>query len=118
MLAERVRKAATARGQQPGDFVRWLLEASLEPAVTWSGRSPKQILTEFFAANPRREPADLIAVAREQGTDPLTLRSLVADGPAEGDDFDVDGFLEARDSWQWEGRLPGEGLVGPHDASK
>lgn len=60
-------------------------------------RSPEAIINDLFARVPHRTPADLAALAREQGKAPAArFEDLLGEGPAEGDDFDVDAFLAAR----------------------
>ena len=71
------------------------------PAEDTEPRTPEQIVGEFFARVPRRSPADLIALARAQGVQPVSqFEDLL--GPANVDEFDVDAFLAAREQWRSE----------------
>jgi hypothetical protein len=82
-------------------------------------RRPEEIISDLFARVTRRSPADLAALAREQGKVPAArLEDLLGEGPAEGDEFDVDAFLAAREQWQSEEGSFCAHLTEPDDASQ
>jgi hypothetical protein len=47
-----------------------------------------------------------------------SVAELVSDGATELDEFDVEAFLQARRSWQYQGRTLCAGLVEPEDAHR
>jgi hypothetical protein len=82
-------------------------------------RTPEQMMADLFARISERTPADFAAVARAQGIAPVTrLEDLMGEGPADGDEFDVDAFLAARKEWQAEARPFGADLAEPDHSSQ
>jgi hypothetical protein len=64
-------------------------------------RSAEQISLDLVARIQRRPLADLLALAHQQGVQPATrFEEVVGEGPAAGDEFDIDAFLAARKEWQ------------------
>jgi hypothetical protein len=90
---------AARRGQSVNDYARVLLEEVITAAM----RRPEQTLPGGVQP---RSPAELLALAREQGIKPVErFEDLLGDwSDLEGEEeFDVDAFLEARRQWQQEG---------------
>src|SRR5262249_27134653 len=77
-------------------------------------RTPEEMMADLFARVRQRTPADFAAVACAQGIAPVVhLEDLMGEGPADGDEFDVDAFLAARKEWQIEARPFGADLAEP-----
>jgi hypothetical protein len=118
-LERRLADEAARLGQPAELFARAILEERLTPPGGTNrrdGRTPEQILGDYFARCPRASPEDLAVLAREQGIEPVSDFALLrGDRPSGEDEFDVDAFLAARKQWQWEGRPPGVGLADPED---
>jgi hypothetical protein len=90
---------AARRGQSVGDYARALLQEIVTAAMDRSERT-------LPGGVRRRSPAELFALAREQGVKPVQrFEDLLGDEPeVEGEEeFDVAAFLEARRQWQQEG---------------
>jgi hypothetical protein len=99
-LARRLEEEASRRGQDVTDCARMLLAERLMLA---GGEADRTLLPGGVR---RRSPAELLALAREQGVRPVEkFEDLLGDwSDAEGEEgFDVDAFLEARRQWQQEG---------------
>src|SRR5689334_740608 len=68
--------------------------------------SSERNATDFLRRLPKRSPADLVALVRQQGKSPVTRFQDLLGQEADGDDtFDVDAFLLAREQWQTAERL-------------
>jgi hypothetical protein len=77
------------------------------------------MMADLFARVPHRTPADFAAVACAQGIAPVArLDDLMGEGPADGDEFDVDAFLAARKEWQVEARPFDASFAEPDDSSQ
>ena len=91
---------AARRGQSLSGY----LLAVLGQRRTAAGDA-EAVFAGFWRDLPRRSPADLVALAKAQGIQPVTNLDAITGGWLEHDS--VDDFLAARHRWQWEGRLSG-----------
>jgi len=98
-IARWLEQEAARHGQSVGEYTRALLQEIVTAAMDRSERP-------LPGGVRRRSPAELLALAREQGVKPVQrFEDLLGDEPeVEGEEeFDVDAFLETRRQWQQEG---------------
>jgi hypothetical protein len=79
-LERRLADEAARLGQPAELFARAILEERLAPSGGTNrrdGRTPEQILGDYFARCPRASPEDLAALAREQGIEPVSDFALL-----------------------------------------
>lgn len=104
-VERRLAEEAARRGQNVEELAIAILQTRLaapdqEPDQPVE-RTPEHILSDFSARFPRRSPDDLAELARQQGVQPVArFEDLLGEGPAGGDEFDIDDFHAARKQWQ------------------
>jgi hypothetical protein len=96
-VEEHLAREAERRGQSLVDYAREVLERSVRRADL-----SEAVFASYWRDLPRRSPADLAALARGQGIQPVGDPEAITGGWPEDDS--VDEFLAARKRWQHQGR--------------